>query len=380
MKKWFGKALCGAVVSLAMAGAVQARQDELRIGAVLALSGPASVFGTPAEKGLRLMLDDHKTLGGRPVKLTVYDSEGSTTKAVQLVRRLVENDDVHVIVGPTTSGESLAAGPVANQLKVTMISNGAAEAITTPVTPYVFGIVPPDRLVAGNILELMKKRNMKNVALLYSMDGMGQSGATIVQQIAGSFGVNIIAAESFNPSDTGMTPQLLRIREKNPEGIIVWSANPGPTIALRNAADLGIKTPFFLSYANASNWFVEQTGAAAEGVYVSSFPLVSPQALPDNSPRKAPLIAFEKRFREKFGATPDQSAGHSMDQFIILEEALKTIKGPVTRVALRDAIEKVKMCGANGCRQLSAQDHRGLDNDALVMMQIKNGKWVAVTE
>ena len=369
--------MAGTAAALALGLSAHA-QDGLHIGAVLALSGPASVFGVPAEKGLRLMLEDNKTLAGRPVKLTIYDSEGSTTKAVQLLRRLVENDDVQVIIGPTTSGESLAAISVANQLKVPIISNGGAEAITNPVTPYVFGIVPTDRNVAGNILSVMQKRKISNVAMLYSLDGMGQSGANIVREIAPSFGVNVIASESFGSADTDVTPQLLRIREKKPDAIIVWSANPGPTIALKNAADIGIKTPFFLTFANASNWFLTQTGAAAEGVYVSSFPLVRPQVLPDKSPRKAPLLAFQKRYTERYGTTPDQSAGHSMDDFIILEEALKTIKGPVTRIGLRDAIEKVRMCGANGCRQLSDKDHRGLDNDALVMMQIKNGAWTAV--
>ena len=377
MKRLLRKGFMVMAIAIGLSTVAQA-EDTLHIGAVLALSGPASVFGVPAEKGLRLIFEDlpNKTLAGRPVKLTIYDSEGNSAKAVQLMRRLAD-DDVHIIIGPTTSGESLAAVSVANQLKVPMISNGGAEQITNPVTPFVFGIVPTDRNVAGNMLSFMQKRKIVNVALLHSLDGMGQSGANVVKEMASSYGVKIVAAETFGPTDTSMTPQLLRVRELKPDAIIVWSANPGPTIALKNAAEIGIKVPFFLSFANSSNWFITQTGAAAEGVYVSSFPMVAPEALPDKSPRKAPLLAFVKRYRERYDSIPDQSAGHSMDDFIILEEALKSVKGPVTRTGLRDAIEKVRMCGANGCRQISPTDHRGLGSDALIMMQVKNGTWIA---
>src|SRR5262245_40778371 len=128
------------VIGAAVAGlggqAFGQSREPLRIGAVLALSGSASVFGGPAEKGLRTMLDtlDSRALGGRPVVLTVYDSEGNSAKAVQLFRRLAENDKVHVVLGPSSSGESLALVPVANQMEVPTIMYGGAEAITQPVT------------------------------------------------------------------------------------------------------------------------------------------------------------------------------------------------------------------------------------------------------
>lgn len=370
----------GAAAWLAAAQMAAAQNEPLKIGAILAISGPASVYGSPAEKGLKLIanqLTDRK-LAGHPVTLTVYDTEGNSTKAVQLFRRLVDNDEVDVVLGPSTSGESLAIVPVANQLKIPNLTYGGAEPITSPVTPQVFALSPTDRLVVEMLLDTAKTRGTRKLGLLYSQDGFGQSGGNLVQKLASTFGVELVAVETFSPQDTNMTPQLLRIRDKSPDAIIVWSANPGPTITLKNAAELGIKTPFFLSYANASLSFLQQTGTAAEGAYVAALPIVAPDTLPDSDARKAPMVEFAKKYQAAYGAPPDQTSGHALDSFMWLEIALKSIKGPLTRSSLRDALESTKMCGADGCRELTPTDHRGLDKSSLVLMQARNGKWEAV--
>ncbi|GGC78082.1 ABC transporter substrate-binding protein [Chelatococcus reniformis] len=377
----FHRLLLGAaaIASLAAAPAASA-EDVLRVGAILAISGPASSYGGPAEKGLKLIFDSlaKEGLAGRKVKLSVYDTEGNSTKAVQFYRRLVDNDEVDVVLGPSTSGESLAVVPVANQLKVPNITYGGAEPITKPVTPYVFALSPTDRLVVESILDHLRGRGAKTAAVIYSTDGFGQSGGGIVQERAAAFGIDLVAVESFSPQDTNMTPQLLRVREKKPDAVIIWSANPAPTIVLRNAQEIGLKLPFYVSYANASLSFIAQTGAAAEGVYVAALPIVAPEVLPDSDPRKAPLASFDKAYRERWGVPPDQTSGHALDSKIVLDAALKAIDGPVTREALRGAIERVKMCGADGCREVTPEDHRGLDKNALVLMQVRDGRFQEV--
>jgi len=369
-----------AAVSLGCAAlAASAQQDTINIAAVIATSGPASIYGAPAEKALRVLIDNlpNKQLAGRSVKLTVYDTEGNSTKAAQLFRRAAENDEAHIIFGPSTSGESLALIPIANQLKVPTISHGGAEAITKPVTPYMFALPPTDRLMVESLVEWIKQKGWKKVAVIYSMDGFGQSGGTIAQELVQSRGLELVGVETFAAQDTNMTPQLLRIRDKAPDAIIMWSANPGPTIVAKNAMEMGLKTPFFVSTANATLGFINQAGAAAEGIYAATLPIVAPDALADNDPRKPIFLRFNKLYKEKTGQPADQASGHGLDDITFLEEALKTIKGPVTRENLRAALETVKMCGSNGCRQVRPDDHRGLTREAIVVMQIKGGAFVA---
>ncbi len=354
-------------------------QEAINIAAIYATSGPASIYGGPAEKALRMMVDNlpDKSISGRPVKLTVYDTEGNSTKAAQLYRRAAENDQAVLIFGPSTSGESLAILPIANQLKVPTISNGGAEGITKPVTPYMFAVGPTDRLMVEAIVEAIKQRGWKKVAVLYSMDGYGQSGGTISQELVQSSGLELVTVETFASQDTNMTPQLLRIRDKNPDAIILWSANPGPTIVARNAVEMGLKKPFLVSTANATIGFINQTGAAADGIYATTLPVVAPEALPDGDPRKPIIQRFNKQYMDKYGLPADQASGLGFDNFLLFEAAVKDIKGPVTRESMRTALENVKMCGANGCRQMRPDDHRGLTKDAIVMMQIKSGAFVA---
>jgi branched-chain amino acid transport system substrate-binding protein len=310
------------------------------------------------------------------VQLTVYDTEGNTTKAVQLFRRLVENDNVHVVLGPSTSGESLAVVPLANQMEVPTIAFGGAEAITKPVTPFMFCISPTDRLVVENLLTEFRSKKLTKLGLVYSLDAFGQSGGTIAKELASQYGVNIVAEETFGPQDVNMTPQLLRVRNAQPQAVLIWAANPGPSIVMRNAAELGLAVPHYASYASGSRQFLSQTGPAAEGIFVPAYRIVSPETLPDNDALKAPLVAFAKQYKERWNMEPDQTSGHSYDALLMLGEALKGIKGPVTRKALRDGLETAKVLGANGPRHISAQDHRGLDKTSVVMMQAKGGNWV----
>lgn len=364
-------------LALHCATAVAIAQETLNVSAILSISGPASVYGAPAEKALRLMVDNlpNRSIAGHPIKLTIYDTEGNSTKAAQLFRRAVENDEAHIVFGPSTSGESLAIAPIANQLKVPTVSHGGAENITKPLTPYMFALPPTDRLMVESVVGAIKQKGWKKVAVMYSLDGFGQSGGTIAQELVPAAGLELVGVETFAAQDTNMAPQLLRIRDKNPDAIILWSTNPGPTVVAKNAMEMGLKKPFFVSTANATISFINQTGAAAEGIYATTLPIVAPEALADGDPRKPIFLKFGKQYMDKYGQPADQTSGHGLDDILLLEAAMKNLQGPLTRDSLRAALETVKMCGSNGCRQMRPDDHRGLTKDAMVVMQIRDGRF-----
>lgn len=176
-----------------------------------------------------------------------------------------------------------------------------------------------------------------------------------------------------------MTPQLLNIRQKNPDAIVMWTAvNPASTIILKAAKGLGMKAQWVLSYGQAYNSFKDQAGEVANGAYVVGYPIFNMDALPASDPRKPILVDYAKAYQARWNTAPDQGSGHALDTKLVLEAALKKIKGPITRQNLRDAIETVNICGNNGCRQFSATDHRANDKDAIVMLKIQDGKWVGV--
>lgn len=384
MKHFKSRAAGFAIATLGIFGLGTANADNspLRIGILAPSTGASAFSGLSFEQGARLALEPYVRNGmhGHPVKFTFYDTEGASPKAAQLFNRLIDNDDVHIVIGPVNSGESLAAAPVALQRKVPMMCVCSAEAITKPVNPYVFGLAPVDATVTSELLEVLKSRGVKKAALIYSLDAFGQSGGKMLEAKAKDFGIDLVAVETFAPQDTNMTPQLLKIRDKAPDGIMLWSAaNPAPAIIMKSIKELGIKHQVYLGNAAAFNNFAESAGVAADGAFVTSLPILAPEVLADGDRRKPIVSDFVKSFKARWNTAPEQTAGGAMDAVTILDAAVKQISGPITRESLRSALEKVTMCGAYGCRQFTAEDHRGHGKEpATVLMQIKDSKWVAI--
>lgn len=373
-----------ALTWLAGSAAAFAAGDTLKIGVLHATSGPLAVLGDASDKTVKLIREQAAAgkfdIGpGRKVEIKQYDTEGNATKAAQLFRRLVDNDEVDVVIGPNTSGETLPIIPIAEEMKVPLVAYGAVEAITKPVKKYTFSMTPVDRVVISDLLVGMKKRNVKRPALIYSLDGFGQSGAEFFKELVKDYGMELSSVQSFAPQDTNMQPQLIKMREAKPDAYLLWSsANPAPTIILRTAKELGIQETFYVGHGNASLPFLKQTGAAGEGAVAPAFPILAPEVLPDGDKRKPVVTAFQKDYVARWNEPADHSASYALDALLVTQAAAKTVKGPITRDNLRDAIENLKgHCGSVGCRELSATDHRGLEKDIMVLLQIKGGRWVA---
>ncbi len=374
--------LLGGVVALISVGWCAPGQagDTIKIGAVYATSGSASFLGIPEERGLRLKVDEINQAGGingRKLEVVVYDTEGNGTKAVQQLRRAIENDKVDIVFGPSTSGESLLALPVANEAHTPIIMHAGTEKVFTPPTPYGFNTPPSDRIVATDLLAVLQRKGIKRIGLMSSADGFGQSGANVVNELAKNFGIEVVSQEEFNRQDPDMTAQLLRVKSSPAEALIIWSALPGPSIILKTAVNLGFEKPIYNSYAAASRDLLTQAGAAADGTYVTSMRLLAPSSLKADDPVRPVVQKLYEDFSKKYGEAPATFAAHSHDAVLILKAAAEQITGDITRDKLRDAIEKTHVIGANGIFTFTPQNHGGLDQNSLsmVMLQAKNGEW-----
>lgn len=355
-------------------------KQVVKIGAIYPMTGSASFLGIPEERALKMKVDEINKAGGingKTLEVIVYDTEGNTNKAAQQLRRLAESDKVDVIFGPSTSGESLATIGLANELKVPQIAHGGTEQIIKPTTKWVFNSLAVDRVALSYVVSYFKKKGIKTIALMTSADGYGQSGKNVLESLLPGTGVKIAGAEEFNRTDADMTAQVLRAKQSGADAMLVWSALPAPTIIARNAQAVGYDKPIFVGYGAASNDLVEKAGSAGEGLYISSFRLLAPGSLPESDPVRPVTLRLYSDYLKRYGEPPANFAQHSYDAALILEAALKQIKGPVTRDNLRDAIEKVDVIGSNGHFRFSPTDHGGLDSNShpLVMLRWVKGKW-----
>jgi branched-chain amino acid transport system substrate-binding protein len=370
-------ALCAMAFSTVPALAV----EPVRLGAVLSVTGPASFLGEPEKNTILMEVDKINAAGGvlgRPLEVVILDDETDVNKAVLATDRLIKKERVSAILGPTTSGNTLAVMGKAAAAKVPLISCSASRKITTPVNPYIFKVAPHDALAVARILEHAKSKGYKKLAVLTVSDGFGQSGREMLQEQIPEGGFELVADEVFGPKDTDMTALLTKIQGVSPDAIICWGTNPGPAVVAKNRVQLGMTTPLYMSHGVASKKFIELAGDAAEGLLLAAGPITVADKLPEGDPQKAHLVAYAKAYEEKFKAPTSTFGGHGYDSLHLAVEAVKAA-GTDKPEAVRDALEKTKdFPGIGGTFTFTPTDHAGLGSDAFLMLTIDKGDWKIV--
>ncbi len=354
--------------------------DPIKIGSFLTVTGPASFLGDPELKTFQLYVETLNTSGGingRPIELIHYDTGGKAQDAVGFVKRLIKSDKVDLIVGGTTSGDTLAVIPEVEKEGIPLISLAGAVDIVEPVKPWVFKVAHSDRMAAAKIFEDLRKRKLTKVALISGDGGFDKSGREQLLKLAPQYGISIVTDESYGNKDTDMTAQLTKIRATDAQAIINFGFGQAPAIVTKNIKQLGITLPVYQSHGVASKTFIDLAGAAAEGVRLPAAALVVAEQLPDGDPQKPVLLAYKKRYEAKYGPV-STFGGHAYDGLFIAVEAVKRAGG-TDRAKVRAEIEKTKgFIGTAGVFNMSPDDHMGLNLDAFKMVEIHNGGWKIV--
>ena len=352
----------------------------IKIGALFAVTGPAAFLGEPERNSAKMVIDEINKAGGvkgHKLELVAYDTAGDATKAVQLATKLIKDDKVVAIIGPSTTGETMAVISVAEKEQIPLISCSAGSKITDPVKKWVFKTAQNDALAVGKIFEYLQKTKHTNVSILTVSDGFGASGREQLKNQAAKYGITIVTDDTYGPKDTDMTAQLTKIRGSHTQAIICWGTNPGPAVVAKNIRQLGIKTPLFMSHGVSSKKFIELAGEAAEGIKLPSGKVVVADVLPAADKQKKSLMAFVKDYQNHYKAEGDHFGGHAWDAVMLIKGAVEN--GAETAAALRDQLEKTKaFAGIGGSFTYSPQDHAGLGKDAFILVEVKNKDWVIV--
>lgn len=350
----------------------------IKIGGLFSVTGPPAFLGEPERNTAKMVVDSINKAGGikgQKLELVVYDTAGDATKAVQMATKLIKDDKVVAIIGPSTTGESMAVIPVAEKEKVPLISCAAGSKITDPVKRYVFKTAQNDGLAVAKIYEYLQKHKQNKVAILTVSDGFGASGREQLKALAGKYGMQVVVDDTYGPKDTDMTSQLTKIRGSQAQVLIVWGTNPGPAVIAKNAKQLGLKLPLYMSHGVSSKKFIALAGDAADGVKLPSGKVIVSDVLPKHDPQKGSLLAYVKDYQKQFKAEGDHFGGHAWDGVMLVKAAIE--KGGATTEGIRSALESIKdFHGIGGTFNFSAGDHAGLNKDAFVMVEIKNKDWV----
>ncbi len=361
-------------------GSIAFAAPSLKIGGLFAVTGPAAFLGEPERNTAMMVVSEINRAGGirgQKLELVVYDTAGDATKAVQLANKLIKSDRVMAIIGPSTTGESMAVIPVAERGRVPLISCAAGIKITEPLKKWVFKTAQNDSLAVIRIYEHLKKQRLQRVALLTVSDGFGASGREQLKAQAARYGIRIVSDDTYGPKDTDMTSQLTKIRGLRPDAIICWGTNPGPAVVTKNARQLGIRTPLYMSHGVSSKKYIQLAGKAAEGVKLPSGRVIVADQLPATDPQKRSLIAFVKGYERYYKAEGDHFGGHAWDAVMLLKGAFE--RGATTPAAVRDQLENTRQFhGIGGSFTFTPRDHAGLGKDAFVLVEVRKGDWAIV--
>ena len=368
-----------AALMAASAGAF-AQGNDIKVGAVLSVTGPAAFLGEPELKTLQLYIERINGAGGvlgRKLALVHYDDGSEAAKANSFAKRLLESDKVDVVIGGTTTGATMAMAPLVEKAQIPFVSLAGGVVIIEPVKKWVFKTPHTDRMAAEKVFADMKKRGLTKIALLSETSGFGQSGRKEAQAVAPKMGIELVADETYGPKDADVTAQLTKIKATpGVQAVFVFGLGQGPAVVAKNLAQLGGKLPHYQSHGVASNEFLKLAGAAAEGARLPSPALLIAQALPTNDAQKTVVSGYFKAYQDRFKEEPSTFGGYAHDALMLVTDAIKRA-GSTDGEKLRTALEQTKgYVGVTGVFNLSATDHMGLDLSAFRMLEITKGDWV----
>jgi branched-chain amino acid transport system substrate-binding protein len=357
-------------------------QEPIRIGAFLSVTGPAAFLGDPEQKTLEMYVERINASGGvagHKLQLIVYDDSGDADKARTFAKRLIEQDKVDVIVGGSTTGATMAVIPLAEQAQIPFVSLAGAVVIIEPVKKWVFKTPHTDRMACEKIFADMQARKLSKVALISGAGGFDKSMHAECVKVAGKYGVEIVADESYGASDTDMTAQLTKIKgTPGVQAVLNCGFGQGPAIVTKNYKQLGITVPLYQSHGVASRDYIKLAGDAAEGVRLPAAALLVAYILPDSDAQKAVVVPYRRDYEAKYKSDVSTFGGHAYDGLMIVVEAIKKAGG-TDKAKVRDAIEATHgYIGTGGVVNMSPTDHMGLDLSAFRMLEVRNGNWVLV--
>lgn len=353
--------------------------ETIKIGAILAMTGPASFLGAPEARTIEMLAEELNAKGGingNKIELVIKDSGGNPEKAISFAKQLIEEEKVFAIIGPSTSGETLKIKQICEDGKTILLSCAAAEQIVNPVAKYVFKTPQKDSQVVHAIFETMKANKISKVAVLASNTGFGQAGKGQIEKQAPESGIQVLATEVYDSKATDLSAIVAKLAaNKEIQAVINWSIEPAQAIVLKNARQAGWNVPIYQSHGFGNIKYVEAAGAAAEGVIFPAGRLLIADKLADKHPQKAVLVKYTKDYETKFKEEASTFGGHAYDAFKILCRAVE--QAGANKEKVRDAIENMKgFVGTAGVFNFSPTDHNGLGQDSVTMLTVKGGNFI----
>jgi len=341
------RAVAALIISTTFSSAACAA--DIKIGAAEALTGPAAKYGVSIKNGFMLALDDINAKGGvngNKLVLSIEDEQGKKEEAINAFKKLIFQDKVLMLFGPTLSNSAFAADPIANATKTVVFgTSNTAEGITA-MGPFTFrnSVMEPD-VVPTTTRAAVQHFGLKKVAVIYGNDdALTKNGYDVFKTTLTAQNIAVTDTETYAKGDVDFKAQLTKIKASNPDAIVCSCLVEEAANIILQTRTLGMKQPYIGGNGLNSPKLFDIAKEAGDNTIVGS-PWSAENTAPANQ-------AFISAYKAKYNADPDQFSAQAYDAMHIVATAIQSIKlsGDLAqdRIALRDALPAVKSDGATG--------------------------------
>ena len=367
----------------ATCAAVTLAHADVNVGVTVSATGPAASLGIPQKNTIALM---PKTIAGQKINYIVLDDASDTSQAVSNTRKLITENKVDVILGSSTTPNSLAMIDVAAEGQTPMISVAASAKIIEPMDAkkkWVFKTPQNDIMMSLAIASNMADAGVKTVGFIGFNDAYGEGWAQEFAKAAALKGITIVANERYSRTDTSVTGQILKIVAAKPDAILIAASGTPAVLPQRTLHERGYTGKYYQTHGVANNDYLRVGGKDVEGTLLPAGPVLVAAQLPADNQVKKSALDYVSRYEGMYGkGSVSTFGGHVWDAGLLMQSAVavalkKAQPGTVEfRSALRDALENTKdVHGAHGIFNMSPTDHLGLDQRARVMVKVVNNNW-----
>ena len=344
-------------------------KNAAKIGFTAALTGGAAAYGKSEEEGVRLAVEEINKKGDFPIDLLVEDTKAVPADSMNATKKLIQ-EKVSMIIGPMTSNEAKAAGPIIQNAKVPSLEISVTAENITDIGDCIFrNSVPESKNIPQTVKKTHKLLGYKTAAILYAHDNEQHVTAQkYFQKTMEEEGVQVIDVETFGSKDSEYSAQLTNIQHKAPDVIVVCSYYQEGSRILKKMREMGMDQPVLGDNGFVSPELGKMAGAAADNVYVSSM---------WSADRKDEKVQkFVENYTKAYGRAPDQFAASAYDGVYMAMDAIQRAGTTTDHKKIRDALAQMKdfkgVCGT-----FSFDEKRDPVVD-LILMKMQDGKFGVV--
>lgn len=357
-------------------------EEVIRIGAILSVTGSGSYAGEAEKKAAILaqdMVNNRGGIFGKKLKLIIYDDETDVNTCLLAAEKMLTREGVVAVIGPTTSGNTLAISGMFQEAKVPLISFGQSEKVANPPKQWIFKIPPSESQAVTRLLNYVKSVSIGKIALISASDGTGRIGRSALREIAVLVGLQIVADEIFDPSSSSVSPLLEKILDTGAEAIVCWAGNSQTAMVARNRAELDVKLPLFAGPKAVTGRFLQLAGSAAEGVLLPTHRLTVFEQLSEGHPQKETIGNFIRMYENRYNSHASPSSGYAFDAIMLLIKAMERGGFFYSPGEIRNNLETIRShVGVSAVYGYAPDNHGGTDWRSFDMVRVTKGKFKLV--